>query len=92
MRRHSSSQTEQPQLQSTNLDQATGRLVKHRQIVHLILSRPKLLQYPHILDQSPDGEDGDRESDRSRDQVGELGEWEVDGGVVQGVDECCSAC
>ncbi len=78
MRSHRSSQSKQSQPQPTHIKQSTSRLVKDRQVVHLILPRPKLFQNPHILDQSPNRKDRDGERNSAGNEVRELGEREVD--------------
>jgi hypothetical protein len=57
------SQAKQSQLQSTHLNQPTRSLVNHIQILDIVLSSPKLLHHPNILNQTPDGEYWNWESD-----------------------------
>jgi hypothetical protein len=57
------------------------------EVVHIVFGRPELFEHAHILDESPDSEDGDGESDRAGKEVGELGEGKVDGGFVECVDQ-----
>jgi hypothetical protein len=61
------------------------------EVVHIVLGRPELFEHAHILDQSPDGEDGDGEGDGSGKEVGELGEGKVDRGFVEGVNQSGAA-
>lgn len=87
VRRDRSSQTEQPQLQPANIHHSGRDLIEHMQVLHLVLARSELLQDPHVLDQTPDREDRDGEGDRASEEVGELREREVDGRLVQCVDQ-----
>jgi hypothetical protein len=61
------------------------------EVVHVVLGRPELFKHAHILDQSPDSEDGDGEGDGSGKEVGELGEGKVNRGFVEGVDQSGAA-
>lgn len=91
VRRHRPTQTEQPQPHASNVQNPRRSLINHAQVMHLILARPKLLHHPHILNEPPDRKDRDGEGDGASEEEGELGEREVDGRVVEGVDECWAA-
>lgn len=87
MRRNGAPQPEQPQPQSSNVDHFTHRLIDDREIVDLIFTRPELFEHRYVLDQPPDGENGDGKMDRAGQEERELGEGEVNGSPVQSRNE-----
>ena len=80
-------QTKQTQLDTRRLDQSRRRLIDDGQVVDLVLARAELFHNAHILDQTPNGEDGDGEGEGAREQVGDLREGEVNRRAVQLLDE-----
>lgn len=65
-------QSEQPQLETSGLNKRRRRLVNDGKVVHLVLSSSELFHNADILNQAPDGEDGNREGDGSGKEEREL--------------------
>lgn len=83
MEGQSTSKAQQSKLEPSSLDQRSRRLIDDRQILHLVLSSPELLNDMNILDQPVHSKDRYGEGDGSREKVRELGKGEMDGRIVQ---------
>ena len=55
--------------------------------MNLIFTGPELFEHRYVLDQPPDGEDGDGKMDRAGQEERELGKGEVYGSPVQSRNE-----
>ena len=82
VQRNGTSQTKQPQFDSSGLDHPRACLVDNSQVLHLVLARPEFFKDMDILNQSPDSEDWDREGDSSSEKVRKLRKWKVNESIV----------
>jgi len=62
----SATESKQPQLETGSLDERRRRLVNDGEVVDLVLASAELLDNSDVLNQAPDGEYRDGESDRPR--------------------------